>query len=54
MKTETGEVQEYTVLFQNLLPTTSYSFRLIAYNKYGISNPTVADEAVSNIIIERA
>ncbi|XP_047493701.1 protein sidekick-like isoform X3 [Penaeus chinensis] len=46
MKTETGEVEEYTVSYQNLLPSTQYEFRLIAYNKYGISYPAVANEKI--------
>lgn len=47
MKTETGQVEEYTVSYQNLLPSTQYEFRLIAYNAYGISYPAVAAEKVS-------
>ena len=47
MKTETGEIEEYTVSYQNLLPSTQYEFRLIAYNRYGISYPNVASEKVS-------
>lgn len=46
MKTETGEVEEYTVSYQNLLPSTQYEFRLVTYNEYGISYPAVADEKV--------
>lgn len=46
MKTETGEVEEYTVSYQNLLPSTQYEFRLITYNRYGISYPAVADEKI--------
>ena len=46
MKTETGEVEEYTVSYQNLLPSTQYEFRLIAYNFYGISYPAIASEKV--------
>ena len=52
MKTETGEVEEYTVSFQNLLPTTRYEFRLIAYNTFGISYPALANEAVSAFKIQ--
>lgn len=48
MKTETGQVEEYTVSYQNLLPSTQYEFRLIAYNTYGISYPAVANEKVKN------
>lgn len=46
MKTEMGQVEEYTVSYQNLLPSTQYQFRLIAYNQYGISYPAVANEKV--------
>ncbi|KAK7082428.1 Protein sidekick-2, partial [Halocaridina rubra] len=46
MKTETGEIEEYTVSYQNLLPSTQYEFRLIAYNRYGISYPAVANEKI--------
>ncbi|XP_064109452.1 protein sidekick-like isoform X2 [Macrobrachium nipponense] len=46
MKTETGEIEEYTVSYQNLLPSTQYEFRLIAYNQYGISYPAVANEKI--------
>ncbi|KAK8382212.1 hypothetical protein O3P69_015266 [Scylla paramamosain] len=46
MKTETGEVEEYTVSYQNLLPSTQYEFRLITYNEYGISYPAVANEKI--------
>ena len=38
--------QEYTVPFQNLVPETSYSFRVIAYNEFGISPPTNTLEEV--------
>lgn len=47
MKTETGQVEEYTVSYQNLLPSTQYEFRLIAYNSFGISYPAVAIEKVN-------
>ncbi|KAK4323993.1 hypothetical protein Pmani_005348 [Petrolisthes manimaculis] len=46
MKTETGQVEEYTVSYQNLHPSTQYQFRLIAYNQYGISYPAVANEKI--------
>ncbi|MCL4132716.1 UNVERIFIED_CONTAM: hypothetical protein GTU68_036672, partial [Idotea baltica] len=46
MKSETGALEEYTVSFQNLLPSTTYTFRLIAYNKFGISYPSVADQNI--------
>ncbi len=46
-KTEGGAIQEYLISYQNLLPTTSYNFRVIAYNKYGISLPARSADAVS-------
>lgn len=46
MKTETGVVEEYTVSYQNLLPSTRYQFRLIAYNVYGISYPAVSNDLI--------
>lgn len=37
---------EFTISYQSLLPSTAYSFRVIAYNKYGISNPTYSDKVI--------
>lgn len=45
-KTNNGPLQDYTVSYQSLLPSTSYNFRLIPYNKYGISYPAYAEEAI--------
>lgn len=45
-KTNNGPLQDYTISYQSLLPSTSYNFRLIPYNKYGISYPAYADEAI--------
>ena len=47
-KTEGGAIQEYLISYQNLVPTTSYTFRVIAYNKYGISLPANSMDAVSS------
>ncbi|XP_041766363.1 protein sidekick isoform X3 [Anopheles merus] len=41
-----GPIQEFTVSFQNLLPSTAYKFRVISYNRYGISCPVYSDDAV--------
>ena len=49
MKTESGEAEEYTVSFQNLLPSTNYVFRVIAYNVNGISYPAEATEEVLSL-----
>jgi len=46
-KTEGGAIQEYTLSYQNLVPSTSYTFRVIAYNKFGISYPVTSTDAVS-------
>ncbi|KAF2352237.1 Immunoglobulin I-set [Trinorchestia longiramus] len=46
MKTESGEAEEYTISFQNLLPSTRYTFRVIAYNKFGISYPALAPDEI--------
>lgn len=51
MKTETGKVEEYTVSYQNLIPSTQYEFRLVAYNEYGISYPAVTDEKVHDFTL---
>lgn len=45
-KTANGPLQAFTVSYQSLLPSTSYTFRVIPYNKYGISYPAYADEPV--------
>ncbi|XP_049831894.1 protein sidekick isoform X2 [Schistocerca gregaria] len=46
IRTKNGELQEFTISYQNLLPSTSYKFRLIAYNKYGISYPAYSNDVV--------
>ncbi|XP_052873091.1 protein sidekick [Anopheles cruzii] len=45
-RTTNGPMQEFTVSFQNLLPSTAYKFRVISYNRYGISCPVYSDDAV--------
>ncbi|XP_058175853.1 protein sidekick [Anopheles ziemanni] len=45
-RTNNGPLQEFTVSFQNLLPSTAYKFRVISYNRYGISCPVYSDDAV--------
>jgi hypothetical protein len=47
-KTEGGAIQEYLISYQNLIPTTTYTFRVIAFNKYGISLPAKSGDAVSH------
>jgi hypothetical protein len=48
-RTNNGLLEEFTVSYQNLLPSTSYTFRVIAYNKYGISYPAYSDDAVNTL-----
>lgn len=45
-RTSSGPLQEFTVSFQSLLPSTAYTFRVISYNKYGISYPVYSKDAV--------
>ena len=47
-RTELGAIQDYTISYQNLVPDTSYTFRVIAYNKYGISYPAKSNDEVNN------
>ncbi|XP_022907752.1 protein sidekick isoform X2 [Onthophagus taurus] len=46
VKTTNGPLQDFTISYQNLLPSTMYNFRVIPYNKFGISYPAYSDEAV--------
>uniref|UniRef100_A0A182PUC6 Protein sidekick n=1 Tax=Anopheles epiroticus TaxID=199890 RepID=A0A182PUC6_9DIPT len=45
-RTSNGPIQEFTASFQNLLPSTAYKFRVISYNRHGISYPAYSDDAV--------
>lgn len=45
-KSTNGPLQDYTISYQSLLPSTSYNFRVIPYNKFGISCPAYAVEAI--------
>merc|ERR1712088_382348 len=45
-KTEEGAVQEYTISYQNLVPESTYLFRVIAYNKYSISYPAESQDEI--------
>ena len=45
-RTERGAINDYTISYQNLVPDTSYTFRVIAYNKYGISFPAKSNDEV--------
>ncbi|XP_039313553.1 protein sidekick isoform X8 [Solenopsis invicta] len=46
IRTSNGPLTEYTVSYQNLLPSTSYLFRVISYNRYGISYPAYSTETI--------
>lgn len=45
-RTTSGPLQDFVVSYQSLLPSTAYTFRVIAYNRFGISCPIVSKEAV--------
>lgn len=45
-RTAGGPMQEFTVSYQSLLPSTVYSFRVIAYNNYGISYPVYSKDPI--------
>lgn len=45
-RTNNGILDEFTISYQSLLPSTAYSFRVIAYNEYGISNPAYSDKVI--------
>lgn len=40
-------MREYSVSYQNLMPSSSYNFRIVAYNKFGISYPVYTHDPVS-------
>ena len=48
IRTNGGAVQDYTISYQNLKPSTTYYFRVIAYNEFGISVPCTSEETVSD------
>ena len=52
IRTAGGAVQDYTISYQNLSPLTTYYFRVIAYNEYGISEPCTTDETVSEVFVK--
>ncbi|XP_052737459.1 protein sidekick isoform X2 [Bicyclus anynana] len=45
-RTSNGILEEFTISYQSLLPSTAYSFRVIAYNVYGISNPAYSEKTI--------
>ena len=52
IRTAGGAVQDFTISYQNLSPLTTYYFRVIAYNEYGISEPCTTDETVSEVFVK--
>ena len=50
MRTSGGAVQDYTISYQHLVPLTTYYFRVIAYNEFGISIPCASEETVGCLI----
>ncbi|KAK0160324.1 hypothetical protein PV328_007750 [Microctonus aethiopoides] len=46
VKSSNGLLIEYIVSYQNLLPSTFYFFRVISYNRYGISYPASSSETI--------
>lgn len=45
-RTSNGILEEFTISYQSLMPSTAYSFRVIAYNAYGISAPAYSDKTI--------
>ncbi|XP_066595112.1 protein sidekick isoform X2 [Prorops nasuta] len=46
IKSSNGPLNEFSVSYQNLLPSTSYLFRVISYNRYGISYPAYSSDTI--------
>ena len=45
-RTTSGTIQDFTVSYQSLLPSTAYTFRVISYNRYGISYPVYSKDSI--------
>lgn len=45
-QSKTGIISEYTVSYHILMPSTAYTFRVIAYNRYGISFPVYSKDSI--------
>ncbi|XP_017048176.1 protein sidekick isoform X5 [Drosophila ficusphila] len=41
-----GMMQDFTVSYHILMPSTAYTFRVIAYNRYGISFPVYSKDSI--------
>jgi len=46
IRTNGGAVQDYTISYQNLDPSRTYYFRVLAYNEFGISEPCTTDKTI--------
>ncbi|XP_046867554.1 protein sidekick, partial [Drosophila willistoni] len=45
-QTKKGPMQDFTVSYHILMPSTAYTFRVIAYNRYGISFPVYSKDSI--------
>ncbi|KRF82053.1 LOW QUALITY PROTEIN: uncharacterized protein Dvir_GJ19051 [Drosophila virilis] len=45
-QTKKGTMQDFTVSYHILMPSTAYTFRVIAYNRYGISFPAYSKDSI--------
>ncbi|XP_017852461.1 protein sidekick [Drosophila busckii] len=45
-QTRKGPMQDFTVSYHILMPSTAYTFRVIAYNRYGISFPVYCKDSI--------
>ncbi|KAH8397906.1 hypothetical protein KR222_006052, partial [Zaprionus bogoriensis] len=45
-QTKKGTMQDFTVSYHILMPSTAYTFRVIAYNRYGISFPVYSKDSI--------
>ncbi|XP_062139573.1 protein sidekick isoform X10 [Drosophila sulfurigaster albostrigata] len=45
-QTKKGTMQDFTVSYHILMPSTAYTFRVIAYNQYGISFPVYSKDSI--------
>ncbi|XP_030377973.1 protein sidekick [Scaptodrosophila lebanonensis] len=45
-KTKKGTMQDFTVSYHILMPSTAYTFRVIAYNRFGISYPVYSKDSI--------
>ena len=53
IRTNGGAVQDYTISYQNLDPSRTYYFRVLAYNEFGISEPCTTDKTVRDEVFDK-